>query len=152
MDVLNIKENQYLIICGEKYRAINMTKFVEKASYWIEYKLQNCINSKYYYLNVETSQKSTLYEITDIKDIDLKMNIDVNGEEFSLIEKGQGKVETYYGLTDIAIGDTSEYFEYISKQNSERVLSVEKWKNDTEISIGRIIKKSNIKILNEYYE
>lgn len=152
MDIMNLKENQVIIINNEKYRVLNMTKFVEKSSYWIEYKLQNIIKNKFYYLNIETSQKAILYEILNINNIELKININFQGEEFSLFEKGQGKVETYYGLTDVAIGDISEYYEYVSNSNSERILSIEKWKHNTEVSIGEFINKSNIRVLKNFDE
>lgn len=152
MDVLSLKESQIIRIEGNRYKVLNMTKFVEKSSYWIEYKLQNMESFKCYYLNVELSQKAILYEIQDESAIELKMNINFHGEEFSLFEKGQGKVETYYGLTDVAVGDVDEYYEYESKENLNRVLSIEKWRNITEISIGKVIKKSDIKILNEFDE
>ncbi|MBQ3409388.1 MAG: DUF4178 domain-containing protein [Clostridia bacterium] len=147
-----MKESQIIRIEGNRYKVLNMTKFVEKSSYWIEYKLQNMESFKCYYLNVELSQKAILYEIQDESAIELKMNINFHGEEFSLFEKGQGKVETYYGLTDVAVGDVDEYYEYESKENLNRVLSIEKWRNITEISIGKVIKKSDIKILNEFDE
>ena len=150
MDILNIKENQFLLIKDEKYKVLNMTKYIEKSSFWIEYKLLNTVSSKYYYLNVETSGKATLYEIIDTTNIEPQMTINYKGEDFVLFEKGQGSVISYFGLTDIAIGDVDEYYEYMSKNNSERILSIEKWKYTTEISLGELLKKNNIKILNEF--
>lgn len=150
MDILNVKENQFLLINGEKYKTLNMIKYIEKSSYWIEYKLLNTVNSKYYYLNVETSGKATLYQILDITNIELEMTINFKGENFTLFEKGQGSVVNYFGLTDVAIGDIDEYFEYQSNDNSERILSIEKWKYTTEISLGELLEKNDIKILNEF--
>jgi len=146
-----MKERQIVVINGERYKVANMTKFVEKSSYWIEYKLQNLVNQKWYYLNVELTQKATLYEILNEREIDLKFDIVFQGEEFSLYEKGQGIVETYYGMTGVAVGDTDEYYEYESK-TTDHILSIEKWNSRTEISIGNLVKRANIKVLDEFDE
>ena len=149
MNILELKERQIIEIKGEQYRVANMTKFVEKSSYWIEYKLQSISSGEWYYLNVELTEKAVLYEILPDKTFELGFNVFFQGEEFSLIEKGQGIVDTYFGMTDVAVGDVDEYFEYESK-TSNKILSIEKWNNQTEISIGVPIKKSEIKLLNEY--
>lgn len=151
MDILELKERQIIEINGVKYRVANMTKFVEKSSYWIEYKLHNLDDYKWYYLNVELTQKAILYEVQNKKEIELKMDMVFNNEEFSLFEKGQGIVETYYGMTDVAVGDIDEYYEYESK-TTNHILSIERWRNKTEVSLGKLIKKADIKILNEYDE
>lgn len=146
-----MKERQIVVINGERYKVINMTKFVEKSSYWIEYKLQNLVSKKWYYLNVELTKKATLYEILDEREIDLKFEIVFHGEEFSLYEKGQGKVETYYGMTGVAVGDIDEYYEYESK-TTDHILSIEKWNSKTEISMGNLVKKASIEVLDEFDE
>lgn len=150
MDLLNLKENQYILIEKNKYIVLNRIEYVEKSSYWIEYKLKNVQDGKMYYLNVELSNKITLYELLEIKDIQLKMNMIFQGEEYELIEKGVGKVKTYYGMTDVGLNEEVNYYEYKSKTDSQKVLSIEKWKDEIEISIGKIISLTNIKVLKEF--
>ncbi len=145
MSLLELKERQEILIEKKKYEVLNMTKFREKSSYWIEYKLRNFENGKMYYLNVELSSKAILYEILKDTVIDLKMTISFQGEEYVLYEKGTGKVETYYGLTDIALNDEVNYYEYINKSNENLFLSIEKWKHETEVSFGKKISLSSIK-------
>src|SRR5574344_1557950 len=142
MDLLNLEESQCLIIEKQKYKIINKVKFTEKSSYWMEYKLRNLENNQMYYLNVELSLLAILYKITDEKNIKLDLNINYKGEEYKKFEKGYGKVNTYYGLTDVALNDISEYLEYKCKSDNKKILSVEKWRNQTEISIGKQIKIS----------
>ena len=150
MQILDLKEDQYIIIEKVKYRVLNKVKFVEKSSYWIEYKIRNVENNEIYYLNVELSSKAILYKILLEKEIKLKVNIIFQDQEYELIEKGIGKVDTYYGMTDVGLKEEVNYYEYQNKQERQKILSVEKWKDETEISLGKIISLSNIKILDEY--
>ena len=150
MQILDLKEDQYIIIEKVKYRVLNKVKFVEKSSYWIEYKIRNVENNEIYYLNVELSSKAILYKILPEKEIKLKVNIIFQDQEYELIEKGIGKVDTYYGMTDVGVKEEVNYYEYQNKQERQKILSVEKWKDETEISLGKIISLSNIKILDEY--
>lgn len=150
MNLLELKEDQYIIIEKEKYRVLNKVTFTEKSSYWIEYKLKNTENNQMYYLNVERNNQAILYEILNQTNIQLKMNIIFDGEEYELFEKGVGKVETYYGMTDVGLKAEVNYYEYKNKTNPQKILSIEKWKDETELSLGKIISLSNIKILNEF--
>ncbi len=147
MNLLELEINQHIKIENIEYKIINKVKFNEKASYWIEYKLQNIQDSQMYYLNVEISSKSILYKILDTREIQLKMNMIFENEEYELFEKGKGRIETYSGFTDVALNDEVDYYEYNCKNDKQKILSIEKWKDETEISIGKIISLSKIKVL-----
>ena len=147
MNLLELAINQHIKIENVEYKIINKVKFNEKASYWIEYKLQNIQNSQMYYLNVEISSKAILYKILNTREIQLKMNMIFENEEYELFEKGKGRIETYSGMTDVALNDEVDYYEYNCKNNKQKILSIEKWKDETEISIGKIISLSKIKVL-----
>lgn len=147
MNLLELAINQHVKIENVEYKIINKVKFNEKASYWIEYKLQNIQNSQMYYLNVEISSKAILYKILNTREIQLKMNMIFENEEYELFEKGKGRIETYSGMTDVALNDEVDYYEYNCKNGKQKILSIEKWKDETEISIGKIISLSKIKVL-----
>ncbi len=147
MNLLELAINQHVKIENVEYKIINKVKFNEKASYWIEYKLQNIQNSQMYYLNVEISSKAILYKILNTREIQLKMNMIFENEEYELFEKGKGRIETYSGMTDVALNDEVDYYEYNCKNDKQKILSIEKWKDETEISIGKIISLSKIKVL-----
>lgn len=147
MNLLELAINQHIKIENVEYKIINKVKFNEKASYWIEYKLQNIQNSQMYYLNVEISSKAILYKILNTREIQLKMNMIFENEEYELFEKGKGRIETYSGMTDVALNDEVDYYEYNCKNDKQKILSIEKWKDETEISIGKIISLSKIKVL-----
>lgn len=150
MDLINFKEGQYILIDKQKYKILNGTKFKEKSSYWMEYKLQKVETVEIYYLNVELSNKVILYEILKDRNIQIKMNITYNGSEYELYEKGDAKVETYFGMTDVGLNEEVSYYEYTNKKDKNEILSIEKWKGETEISIGKIISLAKIKVLNEF--
>ncbi len=150
MELLELKQDQYIIIEKEKYRILNKVKFVEKSSYWIEYKLQKIDSIETYYLNVEISGKAIIYNILKQNKIQIKINMTIQGEEYELFEKGIGKVENYYGMTDVGLNEEVNYYEYKNKADKQKILSIEKWKDEIEVSIGKIISLRNIKVLNEF--
>ena len=150
MDLINLKESQYILIDKIKYKILNGVKYKEKSSYWMEYKLQNTESSKIYYLNVELSNKAILYEILKDTKLQIKMNIIYNNTEYELYEKGDAKVKTYFGMTDIGLNEEVSYYEYTNKEDKTKILSIEKWRDEVEISIGKIISLSSIKILKEF--
>lgn len=145
MSLLELKENQEIIIDKVKYEVLNMIKFIEKSSYWVEYKLKNIEDGNFYYLEISLDSKAVLYEMIKNEKIDLKMIVDFQGEEYELCEKGTEKVETYYGMTDVYLKEEADYYEYVNKKDKKIFLSVEKWKNVTEISRGRKINLSDIR-------
>lgn len=150
MDLINLKEGQYILINKLKYKILNGTKYKEKSSYWIEYKLQDTETGEVFYLNVELSNKVILYKILNDTNIKIKMNITYNGNEYELYEKGNAKVETYFGMTDIGLNEEVSYYEYTNKRDKSEIISIEKWKDETEISIGKITSLAKIKVLNKF--
>lgn len=73
------------------------------------------------------------------------MTINFQGQEYELYEKGTEKVETYYGMTDVGLNEKASYYEYINKDNENLFISIEKWKNQLEVSIGKRLKIKDIK-------
>lgn len=145
MNLLELEYRQELLIEKKKYEVLNMTKFKEKSSFWLEYKLRRIEDNKIYYLNVELSSKAILYEIIENTVIEPKMLINFQEQEYELYEKGTEKVETYYGMTDVGLNEEASYYEYINKNNENLFISIEKWKNQVEVSTGRLIKTKDIK-------
>ncbi len=145
MSLLELKYKQEILIEKVKYEVLSITKFREKSSYWIEYSLRRLDDYKIVYLNVELSSKAILYEILENATIDLNMNIIFQGNSYELYEKGTGIVESYYGITDVRLYEEVSYYEYQSKRNNKIFLSVEKWYDETEISLGRMLRQSAIK-------
>ena len=146
MNLLELAVNSEISIKHEKYRIMNVTKFVEKSSYWIEYKIMRLNDSKEYYLNVELSSKAILYEILRGVMIEPQMTITYNGDTYELYEKGLAKVETYSGMTDVRLTDEAHYYEYENLRNKKQFISIEKWIDEVEVSFGVLISPHDIKL------
>ncbi len=145
MNLLELKENQQVSIKKDKYEILNMIKFVEKSSYWVEYKLRKLEDGKMYYLEISLGSNAVLYELLQNEKLEPKMVINFEGEEYELYENGTEKVETYYGMTDVALKEEAKYYEYVSKIDNKKILSVEKWGRTTEVSKGERITLLDIK-------
>lgn len=145
MNLLELKENQQVSIKKDKYEILNMIKFVEKSSYWVEYKIRKLEDGKLYYLEISLGSNAVLYELLKDEKIEPKMVINFEGEEYELYESGTEKVETYYGVTDVALKEEAKYYEYVSKINNKKVISVERWGRTTEVSKGKKITLLDIK-------
>ena len=60
-----------------------------------------------------------------------------------MFQKGNAKIETYYGYTDVGLKENVEYFEY---RHKDKLLTIEKWQDMTEVSCGKYVDKSKIKV------
>lgn len=146
-EILEYKDGEKITIEKEEFVIINRVKYRETSSYWYEFAITRISDSKLFYLEIDLDKSAYLYEIVENKkntEIDLKSNIVYNNENYSIFESGKEEVEDYIGTTEVCIGDIGKYYEYVNNDET-KLLSIEKWKNYTEISIGKKIKYSNIK-------
>ena len=144
-EILEYKDGEKITIEKEEFVIINRVKYRETSSYWYEFAITRISDSKLFYLEIDLDKSAYLYEIVENKkntEIDLKSNIVYNNENYSIFESGKEEVEDYIGTTEVCIGDIGKYYEYVNNDET-KLLSIEKWKNYTEISIGKKIKYSN---------
>lgn len=147
---MNLKKGQILYIDNQKYVVINMIEYKEDTWIWQEYEIENDLN-EHKWLSVEKDEKNEivyyLYEpfrgVVDTNEIE----IFYNAENYELYEKGKAIVQNYFGNADVDKYEACEYFDYIS--NSKAIISVEKWEDEIEKSIGEFIENSRIKITEE---
>ena len=142
-DLLNLEYNQELIIEKEKYTVIAMLKFTEGSSYWLEYILKNNESSEIFYLDVEPIGKIALHKMINI-DMNPELVVIYENDVYNLFQKGNAKIKTYFGYTDVGLKEEVEYYEYI---NGNKLFTIEKWNNEKEISSGRYIDKRKIKVV-----
>ena len=136
-DLLNLEYNQELIIEKEKYTVIAMLKFTEGSSYWLEYILKNNESSEIFYLDVEPIGKIALHKMINI-DMNPELVVIYENDVYNLFQKGNAKIKTYFGYTDVGLKEEVEYYEYI---NGNKLFTIEKWNNEKEISSVRYIDK-----------
>ncbi len=147
---MKLKKGQILYIDNQKYVVINMIEYKEDTWIWQEYEIENDLN-EHKWLSVEKDEKNEivyyLYEpfrgVVDTNEIE----IFYNAENYELYEKGKAIVQNYFGNADVDKYESCEYFDYIS--NSKAIISVEKWEDEIEKSIGKFIENSRIKITEE---
>ncbi len=141
-DLLNLEYNQEIIIEKNTYIIKAMLKFIEGSSYWLEYVLQEKQSLETFYLDVEPIGKYALHKMTNLV-IYPQIQVSFEGEEYELFQKGNAKIETYYGYTDVGLKENVEYFEY---RHNDKLLTIEKWQDMTEVSCGKYVDKSKIKV------
>ena len=145
-NIFNLEYGDYIIIEKNKYCILSMMKFIEGSSYWIEYKLYDENSMQEKFLNVELNGEISLFEIIKDYPFNISMKINYNQDTYILKQKGNGKIDTYFGMTDVGLKEEVEYYDYKSQDN-EKIISIEIWKGEKEFSIGKYIKK--VKILSE---
>lgn len=141
-DLLNLEYNQEIIIENDTFIVKSMMKFIEGSSYWLEYILQNKENSETAYLDVEPIGKYALHKMINLV-IYPEIEVLYENNVYELFQKGNAKIETYFGYTDVGLKETVEYFEYKYK---DKLLTIEKWKDCIEVSCGKYVDRKNIKI------
>lgn len=141
--LLNLEYKQKIIIEKNMYTVLAMLKYSEGSSYWLEYILKQDDNEETYFLDVEPVGKCALHKMIDYT-IDPNLVVIYEDEVYNLFQKGNAKVQTYYGNVGVGLNEMVEYYEYI---NNNKLFTIEKWSNLTEVSTGRYIDKRNIKAL-----
>lgn len=144
INLLELKQDEYIKYDNKMLKIISRLKFAEGSSYWFEYILTDEDTNKRYYLDAEPIGKCAIHEMIDEK-IEIDMQINYKNEKFILKQKGHAIVDTYYGYTDVYLKEPVDYYEYISEIDKNKILTIEKWKREIEISIGKYIDKNSIK-------
>lgn len=144
INLLELEQDEYIKYDNKILKIISRLKFAEGSSYWFEYILIDEETNKKYYLDVEPISKCAIHEMIDEK-IEIDMQINYKNEKFILNQKGHAIVDTYYGYTDVYLKEPVDYYEYISEMDKNKTLTIEKWKRETEISIGKYVDKNSIK-------
>ena len=144
VDLLSLTQYQDICIENEKFIVLNKIKYIEKKSFWYEYKIAKKDTKEEYHLNVELSNKAILY-------IELNENIETNttkinfrNKTYSLFETGRGNVKICFGTCDLAMNEEVKYYEYLCDTDENEIISIEKWRQHEEISIGHKVDISSI--------
>jgi hypothetical protein len=143
---MKLKKGQVIYIDNERYVIISMIEFRQNIWKWQEYEI---ISDKHIHkwLSVEENEKHKqleyyLYEIYQAKEIN---------KNYKLYEEGVATVIDYFGNTDVDCYETCEYRDYAT-QDEETIISIEKWEDETENTIGYYIAHERIKITEEIDE
>ncbi len=151
-----LRRGQIIVINNEKYVVDNMIEFKEDTWVWQEYeirkKIGNGADTLKYWLTVEPDENNkTEYYLYSVS----ANNVDVNkveyeyyGKKYTLYESGVATVKSFFGPTDVDMYETCKYYDYIS-DDKEEIISVEKWSDGKECTIGKKIQDYQIQIKDE---
>lgn len=147
---MKLKKGQILYINDIKYKVLNMVEYKEDTWIWQEYEIVG--NTKRCWLTIEENENKQIeywvykpllaYVNTD------QITLNLNNKNYELYEKGKAKVKNYFGGADVDIGETCEYFDFIS-EDKKTIISVEKWQGETEKSMGTLIPNEKVRITEE---
>lgn len=141
--LLNLEYEQKIIIEKNMYTVLAMLKYSEGSSYWLEYILKEDDSEETYFLDVEPVGKCALHKMINYE-VNPDLVVIYEDEVYNLFQKGNAKVQTYYGNIGVGLNEVVEYYEYI---NDDKLFTVEKWSNLVEVSLGRYIDKRKIKVI-----
>ncbi len=140
---MKLKKGQILYIDNQKYTVINMIEFQQDKWKWQEYEIVDSYHT-HKWLSVEENEETKQLEYYLYKTYQGKEN----NENYKLYEQGIATVVDYFGNTDVDKYETCEYCDYATK-DEESIISIEKWEDETEKTIGHYIENTRIKITEE---
>lgn len=149
---MKLKKGQILNINAKRYAVINMVEYKEDTWIWQEYEIKEINSYKHKWLSVEKDENNKeeyyLYDrylgYVNISELEFQSD----NKTYELYEKGIKTVNNYFGNTDVDKYEKCEYFDYKSK-DGKSIISVEKWEDETEKSIGTKIDETNIQVTSE---
>lgn len=151
---MELKKGQVLYIDNDKYSVVNMVEYLERGEetwVWKEYEISKGIGINKWLCIEEVENGKYEYSIyepchsrVDINELEFYYN----GSKYELYEKGIETVKNYFGNADVDRYESAEYFDYISEDKTT-IISVEKWEDEIENSIGKYIDESRVKITGE---
>lgn len=137
--LLELKRFDKIHIGLKKYFVSGMIRFQEGDSYWLEYILKDEAENGTYYMDVEPAGTIVFYEMIAIKDIPLEMCVRVNNRDYELLQKGNARIQHFYGHADIFYDDAVEYYEYVDSSN-KHLVAIEIWADGSkEYSMGHYL-------------
>nr|WP_239059542.1 DUF4178 domain-containing protein [Bacteroides sp. 224] len=141
---------QKLKIKGEEYYIAGFVKHKQGTFYWKEYKLRKGIKERW--LSVEkTGKNGVLLSLShNVSFAKLSFSSDskqvtYQGTLFHCIDTGEARALESAGDVDFDYNEKFSFVEY--EADGGKQLSIEKWSDETEASLGEIIEQSDIEIL-----
>ena len=147
---MKLKKGQIIYIKAKKYTVINMIEYKEDTWIWQEYEIKG--TNSYKWLSVEMDENNKIqYYLYDryIGNINInEIEFQSENKTYELYEKGIQTVNNFFGDVDVDKYEQCEYFDYQTK-DEKSIISVEKWEDEIEESIGILLDETNIQITDE---
>ena len=149
--MVELKKWQIIYIDNIKYTVVNMVEYKEDTWKWKEYELRED-NGAVKWLEIEEKEQGEIKYSIYTKYMgtinEEEMFIEKGGITYELEEKGYAKVTNYFGDADVDMFEVCEYFDYLSEDKT-KIISIQKWEDETEVTQGEYIDISRIRITQE---
>lgn len=148
---MKLKKGQVIYIYNQKYIIKNMIEFKEGAWSWQEYELNSENHEIKWLVTEEDENKKIEYSIYErYQGVIQTSNLEfmLGDKVFKLYEKGKATVNDYFGNVDVDKYETCEYYEYITKDETD-LIAIEVWEDEIEYSRGYYIENKDIQITEE---
>lgn len=149
--MLSLRRGQIIYIGNVRYIVDNMVTYKENTWIWQEYEIISDTNH-HRWLSIEEVENGMLeFWIYDVYGRTVNTNdmeIYENNTVYELYEKGRAVVSNYFGNADVDVGESCNYYDYISK-DKKSIISVEIWDGEIEESFGTYLENNLVRITEE---
>ncbi|MFU0790581.1 DUF4178 domain-containing protein [Cerasibacillus sp. JNUCC 74] len=145
-NMFNLKINDIVTFDLEDYKVVGKIDYDDHGFKWYAYQLEG--THKTIWLSVEMDDELNLGIYERIKlpiQEPIPKKVEYDGTTFYLDESGTARVRGI-GRSENVSGMTCHYYDYYD-ESDEKALSVEKWGNEIEVSIGYEIEEYELKII-----
>ncbi|MEJ6950997.1 DUF4178 domain-containing protein [Natronospora cellulosivora (SeqCode)] len=142
----NLEINDIIEYDLTEYQVIGKITYEDNGYYWYDYHLFD--GHKHLWFSAEDDDVVILglfeklkpdHELYSIIQTEIPTVINYEGERYSLLEKGRALIKAE-GKVGASTGQSVEYWDFENALGAN--ISVEKWGNELEISIGQEVKES----------
>ncbi|HET7658009.1 MAG TPA: DUF4178 domain-containing protein [Bacillales bacterium] len=145
-DLFNIQVGDIVEFDLADYQVVGKMTFYDGGYEWYEYQLAGDHGSRWLSSEMDDELELAIYEKIPLKVSEpIPKTIEWEGVRYELSEKGTARVQGE-GRSQNGSGTDVHYFDY-SDETEEKLLSVEIWGGDIEVSVGRPIEDYEIKII-----
>ena len=135
MSNMNYKVGDRLRVDGDEYRVLGKIVF---DGMWVEYRLLSQVGSQERWLSIDEHYRE--YSISRKAD----HSVSFNG--YHVVDEGTETVIQAEGSVDVESGDSAVFTEY-EDVTTEKIISVERWDDEEEISVGYYLDEDEIVLL-----
>ncbi|MCT4598604.1 MAG: DUF4178 domain-containing protein [Vallitalea sp.] len=143
--ILNMRVGDAVSIEDVDYEVKGLIRLNDEGFRWTEYKIKD--SRKTYWLSVEQDDdiEISLYQKVVAITTEAPRVYEYKGVTYYMQEGSDAIVEQVQGNINLTQGEEVDYYSY-SDEDGEKLLSIEIWNGEVEMSIGRYIQDYNVEV------
>ncbi len=146
--VRNLEVNDIVTYLGQDFMVEGKLIFEEDGDEWYEYMLVDGADVRWLCVEEDDVLELSLYKV--VKDMPLRSDpgetVEYEGVRFIMQERGVARMRRL-GRTGSRTAQTCGYWDYSSAGGGELLLSVERWGQSYEVSVGQEIDEATLDVL-----